>query len=480
MMNYVDMVRYVAENHRPRKLLKGVLLVIVVVVVFGFFLKKITNAKESGIKEGYKVVSDVPGVEFVVKKNMADISTAVMEISKNIDFIDYMTYSYKNGENTYLLFNIRQYIIIVQKGTSFCFNELGVEESLKINSMQGIWFTATGKPKENAQKYVIDVEAQVVITNSIYNDFYGTLCTITRDGGEWAMFVGTTREYRAEYEEMVEYIVDSFVFSDTVIAADVINHEVSMENGEIIDPGADVEPAETLEEPSEDIPGESSEVIPDEGSGESSESPQEEPAQTPEEVPEAEEHIASVEAGEESGLVLGSNQHAYEINEGSAYTSSIYAMLSVGDTGFMDVTSDRDGSYESAYVKVTRLYTQEETEQLISRYIASGDSYYSNITAPDGCHFEAVEYDIRYTGEETSYVNVKFTGLDGENLRFRGVKYPKMTHDILNRAAEKNGWVSGYICFYSVPNGCKEYALKFGDGNGNNDSLAAWYKIETD
>ncbi|MBO5551112.1 MAG: hypothetical protein J5966_04055, partial [Lachnospiraceae bacterium] len=96
---------------------------------------------------------------------------------------------------------------------------------------------------------------------------------------------------------------------------------------------------------------------------------------------------------------------------------------------------------------------------------------------PVGCHWEAVQYDVNFSlTQNDPYVNVKLAGLDGEALRYRGIKYSQFTHD-LNTSTPEGNWRNGYITFYPVPNGCTEYVLKFGDGNEDNGLLAAYYHI---
>ena len=66
-------------------------------------------------------------------------------------------------------------------------------------------------------------------------------------------------------------------------------------------------------------------------------------------------------------------------------------------------------------------------------------------------------------------------GLDGESLAYRGVTVPQRTYDAGYSMYVENGIELGHMCFYQVPNGADEYALKFG---GDQGGMAAWYYIK--
>lgn len=159
-------IKGLTKNQRARI---SICVVIFLLISVGVIVRK--NYGNEGIKreprEGYKIIYDVPGVSFEVKKELSDYATAVMEISKNADFRDTETYAFKNGKDTYLLFNINEYIVIVAKNTNFHFAETEVEAALSNNSIDGIWFSTYGENpvrKEGNNQYVIQAQAQVVIT----------------------------------------------------------------------------------------------------------------------------------------------------------------------------------------------------------------------------------------------------------------------------------------------------------------------------
>lgn len=488
----------------------GMVLIVLIVIIAGTKSKADVPAKE-----GYKTITDVEGIKFDVDKTLSDASTAVLEISDRIDFIDYMTYSYKNGEDTYLLFNIQKFIVVAKKGTCFNFRENGVEKSLEENSLNGIWFAPTGKiPAVSAEgkPYSIEVEGQVVITNNIYNDFYGTLTIMTKDGEEWSLFAGVTTKGKESLGNMVSYVTESLSFYEREDGV-MENYEVSVDDGSfsnvtesiqitetVPDPGEDsradetvpdpVEtpiPTEKVENPATDMPEETTppevEEIKDivELPEETQEEPQEEPADIPQEQPEddvpKEEPPKTVTIEEDTRFSIGNNQSSIEIANDKAYTSSIYFMLGIGNAGYMDVFSEDLLTLEGAFIRPVRLIDAAEAKELVDAYCKSESGCYDSLSAPDGCHFEAIEYDVKYSTQK-DYTNIRLCGLDGDTLKFRGIAYSQRTYDILSDT-QKDGWYCGNICFYIVPNGCKEYALKCGSGTERNGGYNAYYRITT-
>lgn len=531
--------------NRNKKYIIITISLVLILAMFTSTVIKVRTKTKNAIREGYRLES-VDGAEFAVDTKLSEYATAVSEISKNIEFLDYQTYSYKDGENIYLLFNINSFIVVVKRGTDFNFAENEVDAALKENSLNGIWFSTHGRDPikvSTAERMEIDVEAQVVITNSVYNDFYGTLTVMRKDNEEWSMFIGTTEVADDKYKESLNYMKTTFALCETP----EIDHDSYMvdENGllakaEEIDVPQDTEMAKNetsaeitpdtpvvnppepeeipeeipvenpvVEEPSENIPIETEVVettpeIPVEEPTEIEiteeppikptviEEPQPEPEPSKEPVPEEPVKNEKEKEGLEiekvngeiplgSAFTVKSNQKNIDYKKDSIYTSSVYGMLSVGYTGYMSIFNEfGKGGMQNSYIRIDQLYSAEETKELIAEYIASGDSYYTSIEAPQGTHYEAVRYSVNYLNNEESYVNIQLCGLDGENLKHRGVSYTQNTYDIHNKVTIENDWNTGYICFYAVPNGCKEYALKCGDGSSETKTYAAYYKIEVE
>lgn len=493
------------EVLKYKKIILGIVAAIIVVVLI---VAAGSKSQSNAVKEGnYKTITDVDGVKFAIDRKSIDESTAVLEITDRIDFLYNLTYSYRNGEDMFLMFSIEQNIVVVKKGTNFNFAQNGIEESLAANSLNGIWFTVDGKtpkPPKEGEKFTVDVEGQVVITNGIYNDFYGKLTTITHEGTEWSMFVGADARYKEILAPTIEYVTESFVLFERE-ETNTSNYEVSLDDGSFamveekepitITPA---EPEDTAYEtklddnmPKETIPmvdnkettPEETFPAPDEDTGLETVIPNNEET----EVPVIEEPIdtappenenteeSSNKPLEEERFSVDNNQANITIDNSSAYTSSVYFMLNVGNMGYMDVYSEETCALEGAFIKPTRVLSAEETKKAIEDYCKSGKSYYTEMKAPDGCHFEGIEYDVKYSSG-AGYTDIRLCGFDGEKLRHRGIAYSQRTYDILSDTI-KDGWHCGNICFYIVPNGCKEYAIKCGDGDEQSGSYRAYFHI---
>ena len=475
---------------------KRVWIYLAIAIIAAFFiiltLKKVISGTTETARDGYKSIADVPGVTFLMKKDFSDFATAVMEISPSMDFVDYQTYSYKNGKDTYLIFNIKSYVVIVKKGSSFAFAENGVEDSLKKNSLSGIWFEPNGKDfvlKSFGSRYEIAVTAQVVITNAIYNDFEGVLTTVTKDGEEWAMFAGSTKATSEEYTDIINYIGYTMKLTDEDYTEKVefaINSDGTFEQIQetpVITVTEVTDNHDSEGNTSAEYIGSANTSEPSDDNTEATESQIEQPVESTDQP----EH--SVEAAPSSSvnnhtteelhrpLMLNQNQKQYDRDQDKVYTSDIYSMMDIGTTGYMDLYWDNGNGVDNAFIHVTKLYDSEETKQLIERYCASGEGYYDAFEAPQGTHFEAVEYNVNFLGKEPTYVNIVMCGLDGETLRYRGISYTGRTYDILSNVRIKDDWQTGYISFYAVPNGCKEYALKCGSVVNESTGYLAYYKI---
>ena len=71
---------------------KRVWIYLVIAIIAAFLiiltLKKVISGTTETARDGYKSVTDVPGVTFLMKKDFSDFATAVMEISPSMDFDD--------------------------------------------------------------------------------------------------------------------------------------------------------------------------------------------------------------------------------------------------------------------------------------------------------------------------------------------------------------------------------------------------------
>ena len=438
-------MQFIRKTVSKNLIFSGTVIIIVFMAVTTA-AKAIANNRTTE-RDGYKTIRDVPGIEFQVNKEFSDYSTAVLEISKNIDFLDYQTYSYKNGTDTYLLFNMNSYIIIAKKGTDFDFPNMGVEESLSVNSVDGIWFSLSGKNpiKESSEdRYILSVTAQVVITPLVYNDFQGTLTVVRKDGDEWTLFAGTAARADDVCKESIGYTANTIFPVEAREPIETKNAIVAVEN----------------EMGSAGYTEEDSHVDADNLSGE--------------------ETHTDEQSQEEEIFYIRESQIRQDLEKGKVYESDPYSMLKTGNAGIAATMNEQGGGYTEVYIRVDQLYSKEETAGLIKEYISSGQSYYAEMEAPEGTHFEAVSYSVRYLDLVPSYVNIKLCGLDGEDLRFRGVIYPQKTYNIFDTVTNADGWESGNICFYAIPNGCLEYALYCGPGIDREDLHSAYFYMRTD
>lgn len=444
---------------------KGIVVIVIIGLMLGF-LVTMSKAKKEGEnsvdKTMYKTIDAVPGCEFSVDRLSSDTSTAVMEISKSVNFLDYETYTFRNGEDLYLIFNMENFIVIAKKGTTFNFSQMDVSESFSKNSLQGIWFEARDKVEKKGNTYTVDVLAQVVITNTLYNDFAGKLVTIEQDGQEWALFAGYVKE---DYAPMVDYVSTTFKYKEENLV-NAESFEVNIEEGITIADNSSAEREEISENQTE------SQVAKENAE-------KEEPEKEEQQEDTAESTETSVQEQQDT-LVADSTIREVTDNINTAYSSNIYSMLPQGSIGYMDIFNEDLAKSEGAYIKITGIYDEQETQDLISAYEKrTNDNLYQNFEVPDNCHLEAMQYDVRYTSETYSYVNIKLTGLDGDVLRYRGMPYDAKTYDIPSVLSEENDWISGNMVFYIVPDGCMDYALSCSGIMSTKETRPAWFYIST-
>ena len=428
-----------------------IVLIAVLAIVFSLIKFPTTNKIKGTLPEEYKLVTDVPGVEFNINKSLSDNATAVSEISSSIKFLDYEGYSFKNGQDVYILFDMSRYITIVKKGTHFNLSKTPLEDSLKNTNIQGIWFKPIEKEKvvKTGDKYSVKVTGEVVITNEIYNDFTGTLTTLEKDGEEWAMFVGYINPDDVDMANMTNNITQSFTISEGYkptadFSVDIeSNSIVSVNNSDL---------AESLPVNQENISDISS---------------------IGREAPKVEEESSDFFSAKSKDRVV-------EINDSTAYSSNIYSMLSTTSIGYMDILNEDTASLEAAYIRITDVLEEEETLILLDEYKKNtGEEIRNYIDVPDNCHLEAARYDIRYTSQTKSYVNIRLSALDGEEFKYRGVQFSDRTYDLKTETTIENDWTTGNIIVYAVPNGCQDYALKCSGIIRNDDIHSAWFAINT-
>ncbi len=408
---------------------KAKMFFIVIIAVFAgvFLMSKLqasgkTQDHSVVVKEGYEEVTAIPGVSFQINRAFISQATAVTQISEDANFLRGDYYSYKDGKNKYILFNLQQLVVAAERGTSFHFSEDNSESALDKSNVMGIWFTKSGK-KFNSEyakgRSESIVNAGVVITNDLFADFSGKLVTLEDGEEEWSIFVGVPgtnyKNLSKEAKSGIDAIVNSFVLSNTKGDANGPTYALTISSGNV-------------EQMSDN-------------------------------------RIIVEETASSNKAVAASNENKIVKEEGKAYTSTIYSTLHVGDTGFANCVGD--AGYENVILRIEKIYTdgKEFADQ-------------TTFQLPPGCHWEAAEYSVNYSKSETDpYLNIKLVGGDGEELKYRGIKYPLRTHDADTETFKDGDWITGNIVYYAIPNECKDYVLMCGDGNSSNKRYSAYYSI---
>ncbi len=414
----------------------GVALIFVIGSVFAGNQASANEEAASDEMPGYTNITCVEGVSFYVNSTFADTATAITQISDNVKFQSGQYYSYKNGSDKFLLFNMDNLIIACQKGTDFWIGESNDPEYSLLNaSMMNIWFTQGSKKFESeTQDYqtITKADAGVCINSATYGDFCGKLKNIVKDGEEWSLFVGVPGD---RYDKLsddsqngIDTILSTFTFSDN---SDLLNQEVYAVT---IDGDSSKEKVDTAEEVLEDT---------------------------------------------DTSLNLSNQNTIVDKDEEKAYTSTPYNMLSLNDNGILSAFNDSTLTYEEPIICPTNIYRGDEAIAIIQRFCTT-TSQYEYAECDPGSAWEVVEYDVNYKNcENDDYVNIKIKGVDGEDLRYRGIKYTDRTYDMVFETEEDGNWVRHYYTYYAVPNGCTEYCLECGERESKTDDEvnAAYYHI---
>lgn len=177
-----------------------------------------------------------------------------------------------------------------------------------------------------------------------------------------------------------------------------------------------------------------------------------------------------------------SNKRMIEKNADNAYSSNLYSMLEVGDSGIFSILNVEKGVEETPIIHLEEVITGKAAEAVIKSYCATPKAAYEYFDPPNGCSWHLIKYNMNYKRcSSKQYVDIRLRGLDGGSLIHRGIKYSSMTHDLHTFTIEnRDGWSDNYYCYYAVPNGCTNYALEIG-GPISNDSKfgTAFYEIDT-
>ena len=275
------------------------------------------------------------------------------------------------------------------------------------------------------------------------------MTTFEKDGEEWVMFVGYIDPNDVDIVNMTATIADSFKIADGYkpladFSVDIeSNNIVSVNNSDL----------------AEQIPVSGESISDISNIGREAEKTEQE----------------SVDF-----FSATSKNRVVEINDNTAYSSSIYSMLRTNTIGYMDIFNEDTATREAAYIRITDVLNEEETIMLLDEYKKNtGEEIRNYIDVPENCHLEAAKFDVRYTSLVHSYVDVRLSDLDGEGFKYRGVEFSNKTYDLKTETSMENDWMTGKIIVYAIPNGCQDYALECTGIIRHDDLRPAWFAIDT-
>ncbi|MEE1255631.1 MAG: hypothetical protein UHN47_03850 [Lachnospiraceae bacterium] len=456
-------------------------------------------------KEGYSEITTIDGVKFDIVSSIARNATAVTNISEQMEFEANQVYVYKDGESAYFLFKMDAIVCVAEKGTSFGFMETEDKfTALKNSDVLGVWFKSPEKKKlkydekktGEAYKLIATVTAEVTLTSELYSDFAGKLAVIDDGTTEWSFFIGSIgsdfEELNKDEKELIEYMAQSFMLHKKPQSTELQQNDpvsvggteetneaetMIMETEVFVQEESETEEMSEMNESMTEISEENTaeeyattelEIIEIEETTESQEVTTEEIKTTEEEnedtIIDIEEHKG--EAQKEHTSIILNNQKNTVKEDGKIYYSNIYDMLPLNKFGYASVQTS--SGFENAVVKVDAVYKGQEAVRIIKDGYAKENLRY--FESQEGTSWHVAHYTVDYSScSEKGYLNIKLRGMDGENLRFRGIRYSQRTYVIPVSEEE-------YYCFYEVPNGCKEYVLECGDGTvERTDAIAAYY-----
>lgn len=412
-----------------QKYIKVIFIAVIALCLVFLIASSAFGAENQKVKEeidGYTKIKDVPGVSFFVNSSFTDAARAVTEVSDNVDLRPDEFYSYRDGEGKYVLFNMEKIIVVAEKGTSFHIGDSNDKEAaLTGENLMNIWFTKAGKKLEsetNGNVTKTQACAAVVINADLYGDFTGQLVNITDGSTEWSLFIGLPGEI---YENLsssakkgISAIADTFTFDDSV-PGDTSVYAVTVEGD-----GKEKEQIETQKKETE-------------------------------------------------GDSIALTETITDRDELKAYTSSPYNMLSLGDNGLLYALNDDSKEYEEPIICVSKIYRGKEAADIIKATCSD----YDYVEPSFGTSWEVAEYSLNYKNcVGKPYVDIRFCGMDGRQLRYRGVKYASRSYDLIKAAVEDGNWIRRLFVYYEVPNGCTEYCIKAG-GDASEEADAAYYRI---
>ena len=330
-----------------KKRYKIYITVVLIILIVAVICIHIVQEK---YKKNYTTITSVDGVEFDIPDELLTQATAITNMPRETDCSS-STYSYKDGKNTYMLFNMGQFIIVVENQTGYRLRDVSdIEKTMKENPLDGIWFEEVEKDtlhtktnQDNVFKAVANVTSEISICNQYQGKFVGKFAYISENDYECSMFVG----FKSENYDNIDTTKSNMLNCITR----------SLEVTEL---------ASTLFSDFTD------------------------------------------RSSKDTGLVIEDNQGEV----GNKY-SDIYHLLSIGMTGLYHAyDKDAEISLSDGEITIEQLYTGNEAINIIKNYCTSGKAMYQYADAPEGYTWHVIRYSLLKPQSEL-YTNIKVEGLDG-------------------------------------------------------------------
>lgn len=428
-------------NFMKKNYILSLTIIICIILAIIVLVNGRNNKKDNENLKGYTQVKEVDGSSFYINSEFIDRATAVVEISDSVNFEKNQFYSYSNGSDKYLLFNMSSLVVAAQKGTSFHINTAeDKQQALKNSDLLNIWFdkgTDDFDCKTENDVTVTKVAASVSINKTTYGDYCGELINIEKSGEEWSLFVGVPGQ---KYDDIskaasqgIDTIINSFSLTDETAGSDQI-YAVSI-SGNSDKNAVEIKEGNT--------------------------------------------------GSDADSLNLNNQKEIVNKNGEMAYTSSPYNMLSIGDNGLLSIFNDQTTRYEDAIICPKEVYRGTDAEAIIKDFCETTKQYeYS--PCENGYMWEVIQYDLNYVycdNAQDGYVNITLCGVDGKSLVYKDNIISGRTYDMTYKAEKDGDWIRNLYCYYQIPTGCTQYCIMAGENKSVNDQdvTAAYYWLtETD
>lgn len=438
-------------------------------------------------KEGYTAVTNIEQVNFEVSSSWAQAATAITNIRETDEYDGLFV---RKTEDTYILFDMSS-ILIACSRSYYDFQGNESVETLEAHDINNVWLKATDNKlnydtskKNGVYKIIADAKADYSVTPTQYATFTGKMASISNGNEEWSIFAGAmSTNLSSSQKKTIEHIVKSFKFNSDAVESS----EDTKSTEEVEDTTTEEAPIEEVtddteaEAVAEEIPAESGEeeastdanITEEEAPGESEkdaditedtvEATEDESAESEKivaETDETEPAESTEEVGGESEDTAVSDEtdtveETYVKPSTNVGTSTTYKPFNVGDTSDCDVlTSEK--KWLRTQITLEEVITGSDALDFIK---ANGGK---KTTPSVGTEFVLVKYSSSMADPTENYIDLKFLGVDAENLRYLGIEYPSKAYDIYSKMYTDDNGTHDIYAYYEVPVGVKEYLLKFG------------------